>query len=326
MIGIGGALLGKAASEILKRFVNSGAGDAEIRKARVELSLLEAQGTIEQRNWRPYSAMLLIRLVAVYMIMPIAAELLNLVATAVGWDIPKFPWQTIWTTTGLALITLATSFLGIYAGGRTWEKKHGVSSGGIGGKLTELITGNSRKRTSRPVKRTTKIKPISEIQSATTAPLPKLNYAVLGQEIAAEEGKVLAIYIDSQGNRTAGYGHLLIPDDAEYDQPVGTVVSNQRVKEWFTHDLKQAVRNARAVVPKYDHLPHEVRLVLANMAFQLGRRGLANFKATLAHITAGEWRKAADESLNSKWANQTPARANRMAARLRAVEPDVYLS
>jgi lysozyme len=57
--------------------------------------------------------------------------------------------------------------------------------------------------------------------------------------------------------------------------------------------------------------------VLAAMGFQLGIAGLLAFKATLRAMEAGSYAMAAAGMLASKWASQTPARAQRMAAIMR---------
>ncbi|MFV0678197.1 hypothetical protein [Variovorax sp. tm] len=53
------------------------------------------------------------------------------------------------------------------------------------------------------------------------------------------------------------------------------------------------------------------------MSFQLGVDGLLGFKHTLALIEEGNYTFAADNMLKSKWADQTPARAKRLANQMR---------
>ena len=82
--------------------------------------------------------------------------------------------------------------------------------------------------------------------------------------------------------------------------------------------IKQAQRDARAVCSVFDDLSDARQRVLVNMAFNLGRAGLAGFKNTLAQIAAGDYERAADNMLLSKWATQVGARAVRLAAMMRA--------
>lgn len=56
---------------------------------------------------------------------------------------------------------------------------------------------------------------------------------------------------------------------------------------------------------------------LVNMSFQLGVDGLLGFKNSLALMEEGKYTFAADNMLKSKWAEQTPGRAKRIAAQIR---------
>jgi lysozyme len=58
--------------------------------------------------------------------------------------------------------------------------------------------------------------------------------------------------------------------------------------------------------------------VLAGMAFQMGTPGLLGFKNTLAAVRRGDYDAAAAGMLASRWAQETPARAKRMADLMRA--------
>ena len=53
--------------------------------------------------------------------------------------------------------------------------------------------------------------------------------------------------------------------------------------------------------------------VLVSMAYQMGVSGLSGFRNTLKAVADGQWADAAKGMLDSKWARQTPARANRHA-------------
>jgi len=59
--------------------------------------------------------------------------------------------------------------------------------------------------------------------------------------------------------------------------------------------------------------PVEVRNVMLNMAYQLGFAGFCKFKKTIGYLEEAEWEKASLEMLDSKWAKQTPNRANELS-------------
>ena len=57
--------------------------------------------------------------------------------------------------------------------------------------------------------------------------------------------------------------------------------------------------------------------VLQSMAYQMGVKGLAAFKNTLQAVIERRWNDAAAGMLNSRWARQTPERAQRHAQQMR---------
>ena len=76
----------------------------------------------------------------------------------------------------------------------------------------------------------------------------------------------------------------------------------------------------RALLERYEWFPklNEARqAALVSMAYQMGTAGLFSFRRTLASIGSGDYEKASREMLDSKWASQTPARAQRTAYMMR---------
>ncbi len=59
----------------------------------------------------------------------------------------------------------------------------------------------------------------------------------------------------------------------------------------------------------FEGYPPTVQEALVNMAFNLGINGLLRFKNTLAYLDDHKWLAAADEMLDSKWADQVGNRA-----------------
>ena len=68
---------------------------------------------------------------------------------------------------------------------------------------------------------------------------------------------------------------------------------------------------------KYSKLPLNAREVIADMTYQLGRSGMLKFRNMHKAIAEKDWKKASTELLDSRYANQTPSRANRNAEMLR---------
>ncbi len=103
-----------------------------------------------------------------------------------------------------------------------------------------------------------------------------------------------------------GVGHNL------RDKPL----SDRAVTQILNDDLTDAVSEceALAVWPDLD----EVRqAVLVQMCFQLGFSGLNKSPNMLAALARGDYQKAAEEMVNGPWHEQTPERADRLAAQMR---------
>ena len=142
----------------------------------------------------------------------------------------------------------------------------------------------------------------------------------LRQEIADDEGVRLDIYLDHLGLPTIGIGHLICEHDAEYGRPVGTQVTQERVRQLFALDIAVTIEDCHALFDNWKELPAECKLILANMAFNLGRNRLSKFVKLRAAIADCNWQEAATQMADSKWARQVPNRAGRLIDRMRAID------
>jgi len=142
----------------------------------------------------------------------------------------------------------------------------------------------------------------------------------LRQEIADDEGVRLDVYLDHLGLCTVGIGHLICEHDAEYGRPVGTQVTEERVRQLFALDIAVTIEDCHALFDNWKELPDECKLILANMAFNLGRNRLGKFVKLRAAIADRNWQEAATQMADSKWARQVPNRAGRLIDRMRAID------
>ncbi len=124
----------------------------------------------------------------------------------------------------------------------------------------------------------------------------------LEDRIKRHEGLRFTPYEDSVGVSTVGYGRNL------RDVPF----SQDEVDLMFDNDLRRALGAAESLVA-YEQLNVVRRGVLIEMCFQMGLRGVSRFRWFLAAAQREEWQTAYNEMLNSKWARQTPERANELA-------------
>lgn len=141
--------------------------------------------------------------------------------------------------------------------------------------------------------------------------------AELIEALKRDEGLRLEAYLDTEGVWTIGYGHT----GPEVKR--GLVWTREQAENALIEDIEKHNRQLHAALPWAQRLDPVRRRVLENMAFNLGigsaatGKGLLGFKNTLAYVQAGQFDKAADGMLASKWARQVKGRAVRLAKEMR---------
>ena len=148
------------------------------------------------------------------------------------------------------------------------------------------------------------------------------------EEISADEGKVLHAYLCSELHKTVGIGHKVLETDAENalyiygtndDVADDQCISEGRCYELFQEDVQIAIGGCQKIYGNWEELPQEMQHVLTNMCFQLGQGGLGKFKNFKTAIEDYQWQRASEEMLDSRWASQTPERAQRLSERVLAI-------
>lgn len=143
-----------------------------------------------------------------------------------------------------------------------------------------------------------------------------MNLDKLRVEIAEDEGIRFEVYLDHLGLPTVGIGHLVREYDDEYDEPVGTPVTEERVMALFEDDITSVLKDCVRLYPEFETLPEEAQLIIANMMFNMGYSRLAKFRLMRAAVEAGDWLEAAAQMKDSRWARQVPNRADRLIKRM----------
>ena len=146
-----------------------------------------------------------------------------------------------------------------------------------------------------------------------------MNIEQLRKELEVDEGVKYEIYNGHLGYPTFGIGHLVRDTDPEHGQEIGTPVSEDRVIEAFNKDVESVLNDCTILYGNFSKLPEEAQLIIANMMFNLGRPRLSKFKGMKAGVDAGDWKKAADEMVDSAWYRQVPNRAGRLVSRMKAL-------
>jgi lysozyme len=129
---------------------------------------------------------------------------------------------------------------------------------------------------------------------------------VVQEEIKKDEGLSLKAYKDTKGIWTIGYGTNL--QTLEITQDMADTL--------FLDAFNAAVEGAKSI-PVYSHLSPVRQGVLVCMVYQMGLKGVLNFRNMLAALSEHDYYGAYKEMLDSKWARyDSPARARRMANRM----------
>jgi lysozyme len=125
-----------------------------------------------------------------------------------------------------------------------------------------------------------------------------------------EEGFRPSAYPDHLGFTTIGHGICI-------DARKGCGITVEESEYLLKNRVGLAVRGLAAALPWYFSLDDARRKALALMAYQLGVKGVLNFKKMLDAMKYGDFGRAADEALDSTWAKQTPKRAYRVSQLIR---------
>lgn len=119
----------------------------------------------------------------------------------------------------------------------------------------------------------------------------QLLYKHLMDDLVRHEGNRAKIYRCTAGYKTVGIGHKLVFLDFPFNRfPVGAKIPFYNRNLWFWKDTKKAIKDCTALFVRWDKLPFEVKLILANMAFNLGRKKLKKFKKLIAAIDSSTLR------------------------------------
>ena len=132
------------------------------------------------------------------------------------------------------------------------------------------------------------------------------------KSVKEHEGFRSKVYLDTLGKRTVGYGHLCVEDHWEDDKEYEWGY----LEEILIKDLREAIAGADELIEQHNckDLKGAAKEVIVEMIFQLGKTGVSKFKKMWEALSEYNYIGASFEMLDSKWANQTPNRAKKMAA------------
>ena len=141
-----------------------------------------------------------------------------------------------------------------------------------------------------------------------------MEYDDLKARIKEHEGFRDQIYKDSLGFATIGYGHLVLDTDPFIE---GQSYPKEHLEKVFDGDFNIAKDNANKLIGDIA-LNHQAKCVIIEMVFQLGICGVSKFKNMWKALGEGDYQTASEEMLDSRWAKQTPKRAESLSATMKS--------
>lgn len=132
---------------------------------------------------------------------------------------------------------------------------------------------------------------------------------ILARRIKEHEGFRDRVYLDTEGKLTCGWGHYLW---------AGSKVPLAACEEFFKQDLADAVSSFSTIPPVFRKRLNPARArVITEMIFNMNVAKVLQFREMWKAIEMGDFERAADEMLRSKWAEQVKSRADTLAEIMR---------
>ncbi len=112
------------------------------------------------------------------------------------------------------------------------------------------------------------------------------------------EGLKLKPYKDTRGILTIGVGRNLEDNGIEQDEAL----------YMLKNDIKRCENELKEIFPDFDELPENVKLVLIDMIFNLGKSRFLTFKKMIQAVKERNWEAMIREMKNSQWCKQVEER------------------
>lgn len=125
-------------------------------------------------------------------------------------------------------------------------------------------------------------------------------YDKVKEMLVRHEGVMCTLYQCSEGKWTIGVGRNL--------QDRG--VTEDEAMYLLDNDIKRVMNQLDEYWTVWRSFPEKAQLCCVDMSFQMGIKGFMGFRRTRALMEMGMWLEASEELLDSKYAIQTPNRAN----------------
>tara|TARA_B110001452_G_scaffold169304_1_gene141550 strand:+ start:111 stop:530 length:420 start_codon:yes stop_codon:yes gene_type:complete len=129
------------------------------------------------------------------------------------------------------------------------------------------------------------------------------------EAVKKEEGFRLETYKCTEGHLTGGYGHKMLEGEVPPTDHAGWL-------KIFERDFARAMTGADDLLMLCPNIHETARHIVVEMVYQMGSYGVSRFKKFLQALQDSDYKEASVQMLDSRWAKQTPNRANRMSERM----------
>ena len=151
--------------------------------------------------------------------------------------------------------------------------------------------------------------------------MQKETFDKLLESVKKHEGYRNKVYLDTLGKRTVGVGHLCVEDFWED----GKEYEEKFLMDILQKDLQGSIDGAEDLINNCPsggkaNISDGAKIIIIEMVFQLGKTGVSKFRNMWKALQQNppQYSVAASEMLDSRWAKQTPNRAQSMADQMKA--------
>ena len=140
-----------------------------------------------------------------------------------------------------------------------------------------------------------------------------MNYDKLMESVKKHEGFRDTVYRDTLDKRTVGFGHLCVENHWED----GKKYDKEYLERILKEDLQYAINQGEGMC-KDLKISDGAKFLIIEMIFQLGSAGVQKFRKMWSALEEDppNYEEASVQMLDSRWAKQTPNRAQEMAGHM----------
>lgn len=139
--------------------------------------------------------------------------------------------------------------------------------------------------------------------------------------IEKHEGRKNKVYKCTAGKNTIGVGHNIdakgLPEYTQDWLDAHGWITEEMIDDLLNDDIVDAIDDCNKLYPNFDEFTENRQMALIDFLFNVGLGTARSFVTTNNLINSGQWEKAAENLLKSKYAKQVKGRSKEVAELLR---------